>query len=850
MFELDEIRIENLTHGCVTDNPAPEVSFSLNSDVPDTRLTDARIEVCGRTFLCGTAQTGIPLTGLSLAPFTEYEVKIAATDNHGGTAEGSARFMTGRLGTAWRAKWITDGACQFPKKTSPAPLTFRRKFALRKPVKRALVTATALGVYELAVNGQKVGDRWFAPGFTSYQHTLLYQLYDVTELLNSENELTAVVGGGWAVGRFTYESKSQITAPRQAFLLELLLEYEDGSRAVLPTDGRWQVTEEGNYRFGDFYDGETYDATVDLDAVSWKGADVVKPRLSPTLLCDDGASVTAHEMLRPVSVVPVEGGGTIYDFGQNFAGVVCLDLSGKRGQTVTVRHAELLVDGGLCTKSLRTAKATATYICADGKQRYLPRLTYMGFRYVEIKGIAPENVEVSALALHSDFEETGTFSCSNELLNRLQSNIRWSGKSNFVDIPTDCPQRDERQGWTGDAAIFASTAVFNFDLSRFWEKWLRDMRSEQTPGGGLPHVIPKHGYSAPSVPTACWGDSCILVPWAEYLARGNRELLRRQYPAMKRFLRSVRFWASLSGPGRDRRHIWKWLFQFGDWCAPGEGIRDWMGKGKWVATAYYANSCRLVSQIAGLLGYEADAAHFRRLSGEIARAYRNVFTDGAGRLAREFQTGYVLPLYFGMTEGAETAAMAAHLDRLVRGNGGHLSTGFTGTPYLLFALADNGHADTAYHLLFQDTCPSWLYCVKAGATTMWEQWDALRPDGSVNMDNLNGSDVEGENSMVSFNHYAYGAVGDFLYRRVAGLEPLEGGYRRFAVKPLVGGGLTWAKAETKTPYGAAGCHWRIENGRFTLQVTVPVSTVCEVTLPSGKTATVSSGEHTFSEEIP
>lgn len=590
MLEISEIRIEGLREGCITDRSAPELSFALSSDVPDTRLEYAEVFVDGEPLATVREQTAIALTGLGPAPFAEHEVAVTAHDNHGGTAKGTARFRTGRRGLPWAASWITDRTYHCPKKASPVPMTFRRRFSLKKTVRRAIIAATALGVYELTLNGAKVGNRWFAPGFTSYRHTLLYQLYDVTGLLGQENELTAVVGGGWAVGRFTYEGKNKITAPRQALLLELLLEYEDGSREILPTDSRWQVTEEGNYRFGDFYDGEVYDATVSLDAVPWKAADVVRPRLSPEILCDDGGPVTAHERLRPVDCFPAENGReTIYDFGQNLAGVVELRVKGRRGQRVTVRHAEALSDGDLYTKSLRTAKAAAVCICRDGDQVYIPRLTYMGFRYIGIEGAKPEEVEVSALALYSDFEETGEFSCSSEPLNRLQSNIRWSGKSNFVDIPTDCPQRDERQGWTGDAAIFAATADFNFDLSRFWEKWLRDMRSEQGLGGGIPLVVPKHGNSAPTVATACWGDSCILVPWAEYLARGNVQLLRRQYPAMKRFLNAARFWASLSGPGRYRKRIWRWLFQFGDWCAPEGYIKDWMGKGPEIATAYFAN---------------------------------------------------------------------------------------------------------------------------------------------------------------------------------------------------------------------------------------------------------------------
>lgn len=364
------------------------------------------------------------------------------------------------------------------------------------------------------------------------------------------------------------------------------------------------------------------------------------------------------------------------------------------------------------------------------------------------------------------------------------------------------------------------------------EKWLLDMRSEQSRGGGIPTVVPLHGCSTPVVATACWGDSCILVPWAEYLARGSTTLLRQQYPCMKRFLKAVKFWASLSGFG-DRRYIWKWLFQFGDWCAPEGYIRDWMAKGKWIATAYYANSCAIMAQIAGILGEKEDAAYYSQLREKICTAFRNILTDGKGNLHEHFQTGYVLPLYFGMEQGENRKAMAANLNRLVAEKDYHLNTGFTGTPYLLFALADNGHVDTAYRVLLQNTCPSWLYCVKMGATTFWEQWNAITPDGKVRD--------------PSMNHYAYGAVGDFLYRRVLGLEPTEGGYRHFRVKPVPGGGLRWAEGFTGTPYGKIQMRWEIQDGVFSVTVNVPVSATCQLVLPSGKEFELRSGVHHINE---
>ena len=834
MLEIRDIRIDSQINSAVTDNSAPEVSFALFSDVPDTFLRSAEVTVCGKTVRCGCRQAGIKLPQLDWKPFTAYEATVFAEDNHGEKAEKTVVFQTGRLGTPWDSKWITNNSYQFGKKVSPKPMTFRKKFRIEKPIKRALITSTAMGIYELMLNGEKVGEDYFAPGFTSYQKNLQYQLYDVTEQLAECNTLIAVVAGGWAVGRFTYESKNKITTDRQALLLELHIEYADGSTEKIVTDEKWEVTMGGNYQFACLYDGETYDATVDLETAPWKKADVTRLKFIPQMTVSNGNMVRRHEMLKPTHHFQNSEGEWIYDFGQNFAGVISLQIKGKQGQIITVRHAEVLDGDKLFTKSLRTAKSTATYICKDGKQSYSPRLTYMGFRYIALTGIEPENVIVAAYALYSDFEQTGSFACSNELLNKLQNNILWAGKSNFVDIPTDCPQRDERQGWTGDISIFAGTACYNFDLSRFLEKWLKDVRLEQGRGGGIPMVVPRHGNTPPVMALACWGDSCILVPWTEYLARDNTELLRRQYPCMKKFMNALKFWASLYGTG-DRRFILKWPFQFGDWCAPQGYIKDWLGRGKWMGTAYYANSARIMSQIAAILGETEDQKYYEKLHRNICRAYWNVLTDGHGKLIEEFQTGYVLPLYFRMEDGELRQAMADNLNRLVVENACHLATGFPGTPYILFALADNGHADTAFRLLLQDTCPSWLYCVKMGATTFWERWNAITPEGEVRD--------------PSMNHYAYGAVGDFLYRRILGMEAIAGGYRKFRVKPLLGGGITWAKGHTQTAYGKIEVSWYVEEDQFTINVTVPVSAECELVMPSGKKHRITSGQYHYSEKL-
>lgn len=843
MLRLSEIKIGHVLSGCVTDE-RPNIRFALESDIPGESLMKAEIS-CGKWCVSTSDQLN-NIYGGEMRPFTEYTVRVKAEGTTGETAEAESSFQTGRLDTPWNAKWITDNSYSFPDKLSPVPLAFRKWFSAQKKVARAWVNASALGIYELELNGQKIGADYFAPGFTSYEHQIQYQTYPITHLLEKYNCIKATVAGGWAAGSFTYHRKSHISCDRQALLCEIWLEYEDGTRDVIGTDGSWQVTEDTPFLLAEWYDGETYDACFDEGTAVWKAADVTAPKGTPRLIAQYGNSVRAMGELYPVHCTVAPSGEIIYDFGQNFSGVIAVKVKkAKKGQKLVFRHAEVLNGGELFVKSLRTAKATATYICTDGEQSYSPRFTYMGFRYVGMTGAKSEDIELTAYVLHSDFDEIGRFECSNAMINRLYENIRWGGKSNFVDIPTDCPQRDERMGWTGDIAVFASTACFHFDMSRFFDKWLRDLSAEQKKSGALPVVVPRQGDTMPPMVTSCWGDSCILVPWAEYLARGDMELLRRQYPVMKKFLRGVKKWASALSFTPNSRYIWRFPYHYGDWCAPGENIQQWIGKGKWVATAYFANSCEIVAGIAAILGEQKDAAYYRDLRKRIIKAYREVFTDRHGRLKKEFQTAYVLPLHFGMTEGTETQAMTENLVRMLRENGNRLATGFPSTPYLLFALSDNGHPDVAYEVLLQEECPGWMYEVKAGGTTIWERWDALRADGTVNTGDLQNGEDTGDGGMVSFNHYANGAVGDWLYRRVAGIEPICGGYREFRIRPVPGGGLTYAKASILTPYGEACSEWEMRDGLFVLSVQIPVSTTCYLTLPDGTEQVLESGFYRF-----
>ncbi len=845
MLNITRFAVENLTQGCVTDVRRPRFSFALDSGREGAALRRAVLRV-GDWEGEAAGQIAVPYGGAPLEPFTAYTAALTAEDDAGETARAQLTFETGRLDTPWTGKWISDPAYKFTeKKVSPKPMTFRRRVRTDRKIACARIYATAMGIYELTVNGQKAGDRYFAPGFTSYQTNLQYQTYDVTDLLTGDDVIQAVVAGGWAVGSFIYTRVNRVTADRQALLLELRLTYEDGGVETVGTDETWEVTEEGPYKMADLYDGETYDATVRPEDVHWRMAAEERLRVHPRITADYGAPVKARERFAPVGRNKQPDGALVYDFGQNFAGVVELKLKGKRGQVVTVRHAEILnPDGTLNTRFLRTAKATATYTCADGEQTWSPRLTYMGFRYISVEGVGEADVEVTGVALYSDLEQTGSFACSNEMVNQLQSNITWSARSNLVDIPTDCPQRDERMGWTGDIAVFAPTACFNFDMGRFLDKWLLDVEAEQLPTGGIPNTVPAQGFGFPTtmprMAVAWWGDACVLVPWAEYQARGDVEILRRMYPVMKKYIKACRFWCGF-GLGKNR-YIWNMpgVLGFGDWVAPDvPQMSQWQGRVKWTGTASLRNTSALAAKIAGILGEEEEAAYYRELSEKTADAYCSVLTDGNGKLLEEFQTAYVLPLYLDMFPTPQVKAGAVdNLVRLVERNDYCIGTGFPGTPYLLFALADNGRADAAYKMLLNTRCPSWLYEIKMGATTVWERWDGLDENGVCPI----GDD--GTDMMISYNHYGFGAVGDFLYRRVAGIEPVEPGYKTFAVRPILGGGLTWARAAVRTPYGQAGADWKIENGTFSVTVRVPMGTRCKLTLPNGTEKVYPSGTHT------
>lgn len=919
MLRIRSFTVQNLEEGCVTDSSNPAFWWELESTGKDVKQTCAELTVGDWTVKLAGENRAV-YRGASLRSFARYRAELCVTDNHGENASAELFFETGRMGAPWIGRWITDGAYRFTeKKASPVPMHFRKCLNLTKRVKRAVLYSTAMGIYQFYADGERVGGDYFAPGFTAYGKQLQYQTYDLTEQFENcgTHILTAVVGGGWAVGRYTYKERCRIYANRQALLAEVRIWFEDGSEQVIGTGSDWEVSMNGPFLAAEFYNGEFFDARRmamlghvgdRTDAANqtdrWHPACEEKLIIHPDIIAQYGDPVRAHEVFRPVAVTRSPSGKIIFDFGQNFAGVIRILLKGSAGQKITITHAEVLMDGELYREPLRSARQEAIYILKDGVQEYAPSLTYMGFRYAAVEGAEimalsdaadqaaeirssscaaaveayhqrssftsageaenpaasegdlPQILRVEAVALYSDIRDNGSFSCSNSDLNRLQENIRWGAKSNFVDIPTDCPQRDERLGWTGDIALFSRTAVYNFDMSRFLGKWLRDVKAEQRWGGGIPMIVPfvKVYWQWELVVTMAvdhWGDACILVPWAEYLSKGDPSILREMYPVMEKYLRACRFWAGLFSFGK-RRYIWKLLHHYGDWCAPGVDMWTWMRRGKYTATACLSNSAAIVSRISEILGKKENAAKYRKLHEDTADAYRSLLMDPDGRVRDEFQTAYVLPLYYGMLQGEDRKKAAEHLARMVRKNGYHIGTGFPGTPYVLFALADNGYPQEAFRMLLNDTCPSWLYEVKTGGTTIWERWDALREDGSCNT-----GEGDGTGGMVSFNHYASGAVGDFFYRRIAGIEPLEAGYRRFRIRPLIcrdeeNNGrffLTQARGSVRGAYGEIVSDWKIVDDTFEIHIRVPAGTTCRAELPDGSCHEVGSGSWTYAVTV-
>ncbi|WP_269938699.1 alpha-L-rhamnosidase [Arthrobacter sp. HY1533] len=735
-----------------------------------------------------------------------------------------------------------------------APL-LRKDFSLPKghgDIVSAKLRATALGIFEAFINGQPVTDEVLSPGWSSYEWRLRYGSYDVTPLLQAENTLGVSLGNGWYRGFLGFNGGSRFYGEELGFLGQLDIEFADGFVHTVASDSSWRAGPSATLA-NDLYNGQTIDARlIDDDwarpgfaGSSWTGTHVLD--FDVNRLADPvSPPVTRQEELTPVNVFSSPTGKTLLDFGQNLVGWIKLTVQGPAGTTITVRHAEVLEDSELGTRLLRTAEATDRFILSGGRDVFEPTKTFHGFRYAEIDGWPGELTTdsaagaVDAVVVHTKLQRTGHFESSNELVNQLHRNVVWGLRGNFLDVPTDCPQRNERLGWTGDIAVFAPTAAFLFDVKDFLQDWLLDLAAEQKAQNGLvpftvPDILkydvhPEH-FPAPES-TALWSEAAVWVPWALWEAYGDPSVLKLQFDSMAAHTRRVEGLLSESG-------LWDTGFQFGDWLdpdAPPENpIAAKADKGV-VATACMYHTAILTAKAAAIVGRPADAEHFQALADRVKQAFNTHYVDGDGIIHSDSTTVYALAISFDVLDSPEkVAAAGTRLSQLVRANGYRVSTGFAGTPYITGALSDTGHIEDAYGLLLEEECPSWLYPVKMGATTVWERWDSMLPDGTIN---------PGE--MTSFNHYALGAVADWLHKVVGGLSPLEPGYAKVRIAPRPGPGLTSASVSLQSPHGVVAVEWHLdEDGNLQVQATVPDGVTADVDLPGLDSVTVGSGTHAF-----
>ncbi|XAS72909.1 family 78 glycoside hydrolase catalytic domain [Micrococcaceae bacterium Sec5.1] len=723
----------------------------------------------------------------------------------------------------------------------PAPI-LTGSFEVPAEISKARLYATAHGIYAGTLNGQPIDDSVLAPGWTSYDNRLRYHTYDVTALMRQgTNNLDMLLGNGWYRGRLGFENKRALYGDRLAVLAQLEVTTVDGGTYVLLSDGSW-TARESNILADDLYDGQRTDLRIATpgEAPAAGTVEVINADLS-RLVAPEGPTMRPTEVIPAQSVFTSPSGQTLVDFGQNLVGWIRLRVRDlPAGSEVVFRHAEVLENSELCTEPLRSAKATDSYIVAGTAEETLePSLTLHGFRYAEVAGVPGlKATDIEAVVIGSDLRRTGWFSSSNELLNRLHENVVWSIRGNFVDVPTDCPQRDERLGWTGDIQIFAPTASFLFDTTGFLNSWLADLAAEQLPDGSVPHVVPDVIHSTyTNAPTAAWGDAAVLVPWTLYQRTGDQQVLERQFASMCAWVDKV---ATLAGAD----HLWAGGFQYGDWLdpsAPPEDPARAQTDPDVVATAHFARSAEVLSKAAAVLGRGQEAARYAKLADEVRAAFARTFVTPAGRILSDSQTAYAMSLEWALLPTEEQRAEAGRrLADLVRMSGFRISTGFVGTPLVCDALTSTGHVETAYRLLLQTGCPSWLYPVTMGATTIWERWDSMRPDGSVN-----------PGGMTSFNHYALGAVADWMHRSLAGLAPAAAGYRELVVHPYPTAALTSASAVHLTPYGEAVVAWERSDGRLKLDVKVPVGATAQVHVPGfPEPETVAHGEHAWDVSDP
>ncbi len=884
MATIANLKCEYRTDPIGIDITNPRLSWQLQTDRIGTRQTAYQILAAsqpdllkpGKASLWDSGKTDsdqslhVVYAGMKLASRQRVYWKVTVWDESGVAHDSTPAFFEISLlkRTEWKAKWVGSSLVGGPRSTIPAPY-LRKSFAIPETVQSARLFVTALGFYECSINGHAVSTDVFNPGWTDYCQRIQYKVYDVANLLlQGENVLGAILGDGWAVGQTGWNHR-QLYVDRPQLFAQLEIVLASGRTITITTDRTWKV-QVGPLLESDLQGGEAYDARrempgwdrVGFDDKQWQKVEVFDD-LGMALVATNGPTVRRIEELKPVGP-PVDKGNAnrfryVYDLGQNMVGRVRIKASAPAGTTVTLRFAEVLdADGSIYTTNLRSARATDYYTFkGQGVEEWEPKFTFHGFRYVQIDGYPGEvaALTVTGVVLHSALESTGSFECSDPTINQLQRNIVWGQRGNFVDVPTDCPQRDERLGWTGDIQVFVRTAAFNMDVASFMSKWMRDVTDAQTEQGAVPPVVPKAGSDMDDGGPA-WADAAIICPWTIYLCYGDQRILETSYDVMTKFMNFI----IKESPGFIR-------------CAP--DYEGWPGFSDWLAinantprdligTAFLAYDASLMAQIAAVLGKKQDTAKYQKLFASVKKAFGERYLKGSkipvtaappSKIRRQMdhadaisrgnlkavdygpidsdvfntdlftptQTAYVLALHFDLLPEKLREKAAAELVADIKRRNLHLSTGFVGSPYLPHVLSGTSQLNTAYDLLHQKTWPSWLYSVTQGATTIWERWDGWTPENGFQSPDMN-----------SFNHYAYGAIGAWLYSTVAGIEidPAQPGYKHAILRPQPGGGLTHASGKIKTPYGELVSEWTIEAGNFNWTIVVPPNTTATVYTPA------------------
>ncbi|MDA8948608.1 glycoside hydrolase family 78 protein [Flavobacteriaceae bacterium] len=836
---VKDLKVNQLSNPLGLDDVKPHFSWKIESSKQSVEQTQYQIKVWTentnqKIILWDSGKVNssnsvyIPYQGPPLESNQTYHWNVEIQLNQDAKTYPSdyAFWSMGLLSPSdWNAEWIGPSKEYDIERKSPY---LRTDFKLKKKtIAQAYLHITAKGMYEAYLNGERIGDHYLSPGWTSYKERIPYQTFDVKELLKEQNGIGIVLGSGWYRGYLAWGDANDHYGSEIATKAQLMITYTDGTSEQITTNPSWTYTH-GAIVDSEIYNGELFDAQKNQKEWSNFGFSVSNSRkavqITPgteRLIASRNEPIRKQESFEVIEKIKTPSGDTVFDFGQNLVGWIEFKHQGKAGDTIRLYHAEILdKEGEFYTENLRAAKQMNTYILnGDPNFIYRPHFTFQGFRYLKIESSNEVNPsDFKAVALYSDMLQTGTLETSNSLINKLQQNIQWGQKGNFLDVPTDCPQRDERLGWTGDAQAFFNTAAFNFDVKNFFDKWLIDLSIDQREDGSVPFVVP-NVLGKDAMGSAGWADAATIIPWNAYLYYGDKTSLSKQYPSMKRW---VSYMQNLAKDG-----IYKGGFHFGDWLfyRPNDDNdgRSAVTNKELIAQCFYAYSTEILMKAASELGHQEESKAYQDQLSQIKAAFVSEFMTPNGRLISETQTAYVLSLHFNLIP--ETLIPRA-VDRLVeniKSYGNHLTTGFLGTPYLCHVLSENGRADVAIDLLLQKSYPSWLYPVTQGATTIWERWDGLKPDGTTQTPSMN-----------SYNHYAYGAIGEWMYRQLLGIQIDEkhAGFKHFFLKPIFPKEFDEVKGSYESLYGKIGVHWKQNDDNLTLSVEIPANTSATLELPN------------------